>query len=192
MGVRFRRAVLIAALIPLLGACDNVTRYKVMSTLFDGYPALPPAETYCSNFQAAQPAAGTTPLQAAEAPPPETKEQASRHRPYAEKACDDCHDKTQESGLIRPPRELCFVCHPGYAKGTYIHGPVAVGECQACHAPHSSPHPALLKSPRDEICRVCHKEKRMATDMHDKVVEKGMACVDCHNPHSGDSRYFLK
>lgn len=177
-----------------LAGCDTVTRHKVLSTLFDGYPSLPPEEKYCTDYvyeimamegKDSEPAAGDEVAKNA-------KKKASVHKPYGEKLCNDCHDQTQPNGLIRPNRELCGVCHKDFIQGAQVHGPVAVGECQACHLPHTSAHPSLLKASRDEICAVCHQESRLAAGMHDKVTEKTMACVDCHDPHFGNTRYFLK
>lgn len=184
----------LALAIFLLAGCDPVTRHKVLSTLFDGYPSLPPAENYCSDYVAAYVAKAAA---AAEGESEQEtgigkKENFSRHLPYAEKKCNDCHDQTKENGLIAPSRELCFICHTGFIKGTQVHGPVAVGECAACHLPHSSKHPSLLKAAQDEICATCHRETRIAAGMHARVEENKLNCVDCHDPHYGDSRYFLK
>lgn len=178
----------------LLGGCDTATGHKILSTLFDGYPSLPPAEKYCTDYVYEIMA-----MEGKESVPEEGEEEgakkpknASSHRPYKEKSCNGCHDQTKQNGLIRPARELCFVCHKDFIKGSQVHGPVAVGECLACHLPHSSANPSLLKASRDEICAVCHRETRLAAGMHDKVTEKTMACVDCHDPHYGNARYFLK
>jgi predicted CXXCH cytochrome family protein len=129
----------------------------------------------------------------------ETKEEqaaaeGSSHPPYEEKRCGDCHNTTEEktSGLILPPRELCFSCHTGFIKGHFVHGPVAVGECLACHVPHTSAFSSLLVKDKSEICAGCHKEKRLAAAMHDKVAARRMVCVDCHDPHYGEARFFLK
>ncbi|BCR03994.1 c-type cytochrome [Desulfuromonas versatilis] len=192
MAKRTFRWVLYAALLVLCCAgCDAAGRHKVMSTLFDGYPALPPAEEYCRDFAEAkkteEPGTGSD-----EAPETVKQQKTSKHRPYEEKACNDCHDQAQQNGLIRPQRELCFVCHKDFIQGTQVHGPVAVGECLACHKPHSAANPSLLTAAKDEICAICHQERRMAAGMHEAVGEKGMVCVDCHDPHFGNARYFLK
>ncbi len=116
----------------------------------------------------------------------------SRHRPYEEKKCNDCHDKTREGGLVRPQRELCFTCHAGFAKGKYVHGPVAVGDCLACHLPHRATFPSLLKADKKEICATCHRENRLIPGFHTIAADKQLVCVDCHDPHAGNAQYFLK
>jgi len=39
---------------------------------------------------------------------------------------------------------------------------------------------------------LCMAEERLAVAMHEKVMSHGMACVDCHDAHYGQARYFLK
>lgn len=174
----------------LLCACDPLTVHKVTTTIFDGVPSMPPAEQYCQEYHekkvAEQSKASTTATA-------EAKTAAgSSHPPYKEKRCNDCHDKTKESGLIKPRDQVCFVCHPGIMKKYFVHGPVATGSCLECHDPHSSTEPALLKVEKKKLCAVCHKEKRVAEAMHQKVTDSGMVCADCHDPHDGDAKYFLR
>jgi predicted CXXCH cytochrome family protein len=175
----------------LLAGCDPLTRHKVLSTIFDGVPSLPPPEEYCQEawekkIQAqakAQQAGGEL-----------RQKENSIHPPYAEKRCNDCHEaeKTSVSGLIKPKNELCFVCHPDILKSAYAHGPAAVGDCLACHLPHEASYPFLLVRERGVLCDKCHQEERLAKAMHEGIKAKGMVCVDCHDPHSGTSKYFLK
>ena len=120
------------------------------------------------------------------------KSQTSEHPPYAEKRCDDCHNKTTESGFVTSKEDLCYVCHTDFIRGPYVHGPVAVKNCLFCHDPHNAPYPTLLKKDPSETCGLCHFEKRRAAAMHAKVALQKIGCVDCHNPHYGNVPYFLK
>jgi predicted CXXCH cytochrome family protein len=185
-------AVLLVGLTVLLCSCDPVTRHKVLSTIFDGVPSLPPPQEFCQDYEVQQQeaaAAATAQVQDEELL---AAAAGSQHAPYAEKDCSSCHDKTKESGLVRPVDKLCFMCHPDIISGQKVHGPAAVGDCLSCHEPHSAAYPSLLKADRAEVCVLCHKEKREAADMHDRLAANGMICVDCHDPHSGKSTYFLK
>jgi predicted CXXCH cytochrome family protein len=187
------KLMLAFSLLLCLGGCDSVERYKFMSTVFDGYPALPPPEEYCRVYIEGK-CAEEDKVGAGQG---ETvggngQEEASKHKPYAEKKCNDCHDQTKPDGLVLPVRELCFKCHVNFIRGAQVHGPVAVGDCMACHLPHSSPNHSLLKFPKNETCSACHQEERLTPGMHDRVTEKGMVCVDCHDPHFGDAHYFLQ
>ncbi len=189
----FFRRLLITGIMAALGSglsgCEPITRHKVISTIFDGVPTLPPPEQICTDYSEKMVAAFREELYQKSEP---ASVKGSQHPPYVEKKCDDCHDKTKENGLVGPKNEFCFICHKDFVKGTYVHGPVAVGDCLTCHEPHNSNFPSLLKSGRATICDVCHKEKRLANGMHGKVRDKGMGCLDCHDPHATNAPFFLK
>lgn len=187
---RFAAVFTFSAFAFFLCSCDPVTTHKIATTFIDGLPDLPTPDQYCQDYHEQK---------EAEARALEEKKAGDRvvvkrssHAPYAEKACDRCHDKTTESGLIRPRHQICFVCHPNILAGKHLHGPASVGACLECHDPHSAPNPALLKSSKEVLCSNCHQEKRLAAGMHNQVVAKGMLCSDCHDPHAGDSAYFLR
>ena len=176
------------ALIVLCG-CDPLTVHKVTSTIFDGVPTLPPPEQFCQEYQVKKAVEEKDATLKSAAQRVDT---GSSHLPYKEKRCNGCHDKSQESGLIRPKDNLCFVCHPTIGDVNMAHGPAAVGSCLECHEPHSANYPALLKVEKAKLCIGCHQEKRLAQAMHDKVSTNGMVCMDCHDPHAGSAAYFLR
>lgn len=176
-----------------LAGCDTVNRHKVLSTVFDGVPSLPPPEQICVDYAEKKLSDQRDELSGKKMAGSEVAEKESVHPPYEEKKCDNCHDKSKDSGLQRPPNELCFMCHKDFFKGyAYQHGPAAVGDCLACHVPHNSPDGPLLKTGRKVICATCHKEPRAALSLHEKVAERKLVCVDCHSPHYGNSPFFLK
>jgi len=170
--------------------CDPLTVHKVTTTIFDGVPSLPPADQYCKEYH--EDVVAQEKLAAQKNQLIERGAHASVHPPYAEKKCDNCHNKDTDSGFVVPVRELCAVCHKTFMKGTYFHGPAAVGACLECHVPHNSPNAKLLKYPLEQVCDRCHKEPRLAGALHAKVKEKGMVCANCHNPHAGSSPFFLE
>jgi predicted CXXCH cytochrome family protein len=174
----------------LLNGCDPLTVHKVTSTIFDGVPSMPPAEQYCQDYHERK---LVEDMEAAKKKQTAAKSAAgSSHPPYDEKRCSDCHDQTKDLGLIKPKDELCFVCHPDIINKYFVHGPAAVGGCLECHEPHSTAFPALLKVDKKEVCALCHKEQRLARGMHDKVAAQGLLCTDCHDPHAGAAKYFLR
>lgn len=173
----------------VLWGCDPLTVHKVSSTIFDGVPSLPPADQYCQDYHEKKVAEQ---LDASKKKSTAETSTGSSHPPYKAKKCNNCHDKSKDSGLIKPKDEICFVCHPKILDKPMMHGPAAVGGCLECHDPHSTNNPSLLKVEKAKVCAVCHKERRMAAEMHDKVVNAGMMCTDCHNPHAGDAKYFLR
>jgi predicted CXXCH cytochrome family protein len=191
--IGFKTLVRLLALVCLilLPGCNSLTGHKILTTIFDGVPSLPEPEQLCKeyvetqkNLTAEQLLKGT---KAADA-----DLQRSEHPPYAEKRCDDCHDKQKEGGLIAPPTELCFTCHTNFIKGYFVHGPVAVGQCLSCHVPHNSNYPSLLKVGKKDLCGSCHREGRVAASLHQKAKEKNFNCTDCHSPHFGNAPYFIK
>ncbi|WP_328754550.1 cytochrome c3 family protein [Geomesophilobacter sediminis] len=196
-GVRLRRywfrsaaAFLAAAVLLVLAGCDPLTVHKVTTTIFDGVPSMPPAEQYCKDYhERALKEEADAALKARLA---QRKTAASSHPPYAQKRCSNCHDKNTESGFVTPADELCAHCHKNFPQGEYLHGPAAVGACLKCHVPHTSDNPSLIVKPKSEICGICHVESRLADSMHKKVISNGMYCTDCHDPHGGSNRYFLK
>jgi predicted CXXCH cytochrome family protein len=174
----------------LLCGCDPVTRYQITSTIFDGVPRMPPAEEYCRDYHQrtlAEEAAVEKSKQLAL-----QKAQASTHPPYAEKRCNDCHDKNTDSGFVTPLEDLCAACHKDFLKGSFFHGPAAAGACLKCHAAHNSKNPNLLTQPKKLICDVCHVEPRAAAGLHDNARDRGIVCADCHDPHAANNKFFLK
>lgn len=176
----------------LLSGCDPTARHRFYTTFFDKVPALPPVEQYCreaEELQAKRAEEANRP-----AKPVKQAYEQSVHYPYGEKRCNDCHqkDKTSISGLLKPENELCFTCHPSILKFRFAHGPAAEGDCLACHLPHEASYPSLLAREPDKVCEKCHSEARSASAMHDRIKENGIICTGCHDPHSGESRFFLK
>jgi predicted CXXCH cytochrome family protein len=177
----------------LCSGCDSVTRHKVLSTIFDGVPSLPPTDQLCEQYYLDRKAAEEQGQQLQLEQTAGTS-QRSVHLPYGEKKCQDCHsdNKNVNDGLIAPKQKLCAVCHTELIQGINVHGPVAVGDCLACHLPHSANQPALLKEDPEKICATCHQEARLAGAMHQRFESKELHCGECHDPHAGDARYFLK
>lgn len=171
----------------LLSACDPLTVHKVTSTIFDGVPTLPPADQYCRDYhiQATQEELAAKQKQ-------HVVKQGSSHPPYAEKKCNNCHDKSTDSGFVVAKEVLCAHCHKGFPSGNFLHGPAAVGDCLKCHGPHSTEEQNLLLKPLTELCDTCHIEARTSSKLHVTSRTKGISCPDCHDPHGGSNRFFLR
>ena len=187
----FFLAIFVAVASLFLSGCDPVARHKFTTALLDGYPSLPSPDEYFAYYseQLALQQASTEAEK--ETAVDEESKRRSSHLPYQEKSCNDCHDKRKTIGLIVPKNQLCGMCHEDFVQGSVVHGPVAIGACLACHLPHSSQYPALLKESVNNICGNCHTEKRLAEQLHETVGSRGMICVDCHDPHYSNSRYLL-
>lgn len=151
-----------------------------------------------------------------------------------QRQCANCHDPhTQQSRLLSREglRLLCLTCHdkpqkahggrtipgmgPALLKSRFLHGPVRMGNCSACHYTHASGYIALLRSyfPPEfyeafdlasyALCFNCHnpsmvlEEKARALTafrngdqnlhfVHVNREEKGRTCRTCHEIHGSN------
>lgn len=189
--LQIKQYLLIASLLLMLMAgCDQATRHKALSTLFDGVPDLPPADQLCEDYVEELEATRMNPQDGGPTADAATPS-GSTHAPYGEKDCGGCHKTGASNELLVPATELCMTCHVDFIQGPNVHGPIAVGDCLACHLPHQSQYSSLLVKDRTEICSKCHKEARLASALHEKVDLRGLTCVDCHGAHFGKNQYFL-
>jgi len=169
-------------------ACSQTTRYEVLSFFFDGVP--PP---HVQNQGELDPDADL------EGEPEDTfvvqRPTVYLHAPYKDRRCVECHD-VYAGKLVRPVEDgLCWTCHVDItADAAFVHGPVAAQACQQCHHPHRSKYPQLLLEPSTELCLNCHLLEDLIPGEHHAKTETGTEheCVECHNPHAGNVRYFLK
>jgi predicted CXXCH cytochrome family protein len=67
---------------------------------------------------------------------------------------------------------------------------VAVNGCLACHRYHKSLYPGVLITDAQSLCYRCHVTKELTIDEHHATMEEER-CIDCHDAHGGDDRYFL-
>ncbi len=111
----------------------------------------------------------------------------SRHKPFVEGKCSDCHamDDSPEGALAKKPggslcsechegsattperafKDLCMTCHKTDAKGDVPKEKrvdpkelhVDFVDCSHCHFSHSSPNESLLRKPGRELCFGCHE-----------------------------------
>ena len=60
-------------------------------------------------------------------------------------ACESCHvPKTRDAHAFTD--KTCASCHQMVkSNDKFVHGPVAAGECLACHDPHGSDEPAQVR-----------------------------------------------
>ena len=113
----------------------------------------------------------------------------SIHPPFAIKKCGLCHDASRKGKLIQAQPGLCYQCHDTY-ENKFEHGPVASGNCTACHSPHTSDNPKLLLRKSRDLCLYCHDAEHIdIVPAHEKA--GGSACTSCHNPHGGNKKFFL-
>lgn len=114
------------------------------------------------------------------------------HKPFAEEKCGSCHDEGFSNALVKPIPNLCYSCHEDInTKYQTLHGPVASGNCMACHAHHQSKFEKLLPREGQELCLFCHESYQVFKNKkHEKIGDKN--CTECHDPHGGENRGLLK
>jgi predicted CXXCH cytochrome family protein len=93
----------------------------------------------------------------------------------------------------------CTTCHAEVTSARVMHGPVAAGQCSACHVVDASrgPRRIALKgggSNRDTtaLCVSCHDDiaNRLKQPHRHAPVASG-ACTTCHDPHGSPFRFQL-
>jgi len=82
-------------------------------------------------------------------------------------------------------------CHSGMGKDTFVHGPVATGDCSFCHKQEDPARHTFspIKSV-EALCYECHEQLVMGDVVHQPV--KDGNCTGCHDPHQSANRYQLK
>lgn len=90
-------------------------------------------------------------------------------------------------------KETCVTdkCHSNKGKDKFVHGPVAIGECLACHKKIGEhKFEPMKKENEEQLCYKCHPDKVNKTKGAHKQV-KGY-CSKCHDPHQSPNQYQLK
>lgn len=88
---------------------------------------------------------------------------------------------------------MCAECHSETLEGiAFVHGPAAAGQCTACHAPHVSAEPRLLRSKDPALCLDCHSDiaDRLSESKH-KHPPVEASCLSCHKPHGAANKSML-
>lgn len=147
------------------------------------------------------------------------------------KRCLNCHNphaSEHDTLLNASSEEICYTCHDqpietskkqltdikALVEGSeYPHGPVADGDCVACHDPHASPYYRVLKEQYPSkyyspfsfenyaLCFSCHDKTFILNEqtewltgfrdgsrnlhfLHVNKPEKGRKCTNCHDVHA--------
>lgn len=178
--------VVVVLFLALAVSCDEVEHHKVLTFFFDGVPPLDREQVEVGPVELG------------------SQERAQMGLPAVwyvhgpQKDCTTCHGKRRERGLsaqtrlTAPVPKLCYDCHTDYTvSASFVHGPVAAGQCLFCHNPHRSKIRHLLKEPEPELCYLCH-DRNMIELIPGHSAELSSACTNCHNAHASSTRYLLK
>ncbi|MCM2356834.1 MAG: cytochrome C [Geobacteraceae bacterium] len=96
----------------------------------------------------------------------------------------------QENGAAKQ-KESCITekCHTGMGKEKFVHGPVAVGECTACHR-QIKKHKFEPITDIGKLCDECHEKLTTMKVVHAPV--KAGKCSKCHDPHQSPYKFQLR
>ena len=131
-------------------------------------------------------------------------------------ACMECHQKPVKTSSGRTVAAVSEIM----AKGAHLHGPIAKGDCSACHAVHGGDQDNLLIHPYStgfylpfsqesySLCFACHDSRLAASETSDGITgfrdgnknlhwlhvaksSQGRSCGACHNPHAGQNASLI-
>jgi predicted CXXCH cytochrome family protein len=95
------------------------------------------------------------------------------------------------NGVVHAEQDSCVTnkCHSNMGKDKFVHGPVAIGNCAACHKSEGKHKFSPIKSAA-EYCYMCHDKVNAKNTVH-KPVKEGN-CTKCHDPHQSAYKYQLR
>jgi predicted CXXCH cytochrome family protein len=83
-------------------------------------------------------------------------------------------------------------CHAKEVDHKVMHGPTALGACDACHVPADvQKHTFTFKQEGKALCDFCHVEKKATGAVLHKPVAEGK-CLSCHDPHGSSNKQLLR
>ena len=166
-------------------SCDEVKHHETLTFFFDGVPPLQPEMLEGELVDA----------NSLETDQPGQKPLWYVHEPR--KDCSICHGKRKQRGfssqtyLTKSVPKLCYDCHTDYTESaSFVHGPVAVGQCIFCHNPHKSKIKNLLVAPEPGLCYLCHDTDTIEL-IAAHLTKQLSPCTDCHNPHASYTKALL-
>ncbi len=207
---RFRFGLL---LVVAVVACSGTSRDRMLRVFFDD----PPDRTAAASDTTGVPRG---PGEARPGQPLPAQAPGSIHSPFEDRDCASCHataaaaagrrsaipvfDEAGSSSMGRlrlQVPELCAECHDDKAGdalgagGKTVHSPAEDGDCLACHLPHKSEFPALLRlsDPIERLCFECHDASDvLAVEPHGDMEPAERNCIECHDPHASAEEKLLK
>jgi len=119
--------------------------------------------------------------------------------------CTDCHNahggfESKQTKLAVGADIACIKCHSNKA-GPFVfeHAPAKLEGCTACHIPHGSSNPKMLKRPSvRQLCFECHtgiteELSPQAPSLHNQAQVRYQNCTVCHSAIHGSNssnRFF--
>ena len=83
-------------------------------------------------------------------------------------------------------------CHAAVKEARFVHGPVNVNTCEACHAyADAKAHTFKLVREKADLCTFCHEFQTHGLPVVHKPVTKG-DCAGCHDPHGSANEAMIR
>ena len=185
--VYFSEFIIVILTVFIIAACSATSRYQLLSGIFDGVPNPNEKQKQITESSNIDTLSTKGNLEAVKNKEPEF----IYHPPYRNRMCAGCHDMQKGNALIKPIPSLCYKCHENITEeNPAIHGPVAMGDCGACHSPHLAKNKFLLVRKGRDLCLHCHEATYVYENKNHFATEE-YDCLNCHNPHSGKDRFLL-
>lgn len=123
--------------------------------------------------------------------------------------CESCHgpgsahaEEMDPELIVNPAKDdqfeessTCLTCHntEQFDNWTFAHHNGGDVSCSSCHKVHTEAKEWTQEEVLD-LCYQCHAEVRAETMMpsHHPVREGKMSCLDCHNPHGGQTAFSME
>jgi predicted CXXCH cytochrome family protein len=110
-----------------------------------------------------------------------------------------CH---QNPTVGMPPKETpipapnkCTECHSEITDNKYAHYPANAGLCTSCHTVSDKHLEGEGDKPETKTtandCYRCHTRQDTGKTVHGALEDEN-SCIQCHNPHGGNQRFFIK
>ena len=159
--------------------------YRILSFFFDGVPS-----PGTSRVDDVQPTVNIR--QGQRKPRKAPAEPVYKVVAHKQLKCTMCHLLSQGMALRQERDKLCVTCHDqSFHDRGFVHGPVVIGQCGACHSAHRSKHPAATLKPLNALCLECHTQPDLMEGAHHRDAQSQI-CTVCHDPHGADNRFFLR
>jgi predicted CXXCH cytochrome family protein len=204
--------ILAVVALTVAAGCSESTRYRILSTFFDGVPSPETRRQWARADSIRRVERRRWKIEQA---------MEFRHGPFAANECGACHAtggtrsfRTSLQGespslagaggtggarLILPAERLCTYCHTEKSvealskEYRYLHGPTAAGECSACHHPHHARYTFnLRRDPKGPLCTECHGEEERGFAHRSGLDTSGAGCTACHDPHGANREFFIR
>lgn len=114
------------------------------------------------------------------------------HNSTLEESCTSCHEGLPFADSGATMNADCNVCHKEVLQPSYLHSPVEMKECSACHIWSTEKKAVVLELGVPETCFGCHDEKRELVENAKVPHPVASECGTCHSPHGTEQPHQVK